>query len=286
MQAAVDTLTLVDQEAPPAHPLTVAPSGAVTPSEILRLAVQSGAGIDQLERLMALQERHEQAQERERKRLAEQAFWRDFAGFRGENVVIPRTLEVDRGRGGSFMQAEYHVVMGMLSVALSRHGFGIRHDVKFGSRLWTTDGVASDIPWVYVTCFLTHRDGHIETLDLEGPPGDLSANWAVQNMQVTASFLKRQSALAITGTPTGGEDDENQMRGSKVATRGPASGKGGGDDEAVDALVQIGKDKAMEGMTVLTDWWASLTQQQREKAMPHFKSMRDAAGNADKKGRK
>ena len=48
--------------------------------------------------------------------------------------------------------------------------------------------------------------------ELEGPPGELSVNTPTQNMQTTASYLKRQSLLAITGTATGGEDDEAKMR--------------------------------------------------------------------------
>ena len=37
---------------------------------------------------------------------ARREFRRDFAGFRGENIIIPKTKRVDRGRGGSFEQAD------------------------------------------------------------------------------------------------------------------------------------------------------------------------------------
>lgn len=266
-----------------AMPLT-APQGpaqatamVVTPADLLRIAMDSGdKDIERLERLMAMDERYRESQERERQRQAVLAFRRDFAAFRGENIVIPLTKEVDRGRGGSFSQAEYHVAASMLSPALSQHGFGFRHDVKFGSRKWTTDGVESDVPWVYVTCHLEHRDGHTEKLDLEGPPGDLSVNTPVQNMQVTASFLKRQSLLAITGTATGGEDDESAMPRTKQAKAGAA--------EPPTALIEAGEAAATSGMDALNRWWQSLTDAQRKLMTPQFGAMRAAARKFDQDG--
>jgi hypothetical protein len=197
-----ETLELVETaEQKPQTALAVTDN---SPAGMMMAALQSGASLDHIEKMMDLQLRWE-------KREAEKAFRVDFAAFRGANIIIPKSKYVDRGRAGSFHQAEYDEVCRRISPALSEHGLSFRHDQKFGSRKWTTDGVESDVPWVYVTCYLEHKSGHAETLTLEGPPGDLSANTATQNMQVTASYLKRQSLLAITGTATGGEDDENKM---------------------------------------------------------------------------
>lgn len=188
------------------QPMTVATPRGVTPADLLQIAMQSGdKDIDRLERLMKMVLE-------DRQRDAMLAFREDFARFTGENIIIPKTLFVERGKAGSFEQAEYDRVCGMLSPALSKHGFGYRHDQKFTSKPWTTDGVTSDIPWVIVTCFLEHRKGHTEIVTLEGPPGDLTANTPVQNMQTTATYCKRQSLLAVTGTPTGGEDKEADLR--------------------------------------------------------------------------
>lgn len=288
MNTATDTpqLALVDIEPskqamlPATQPTMQA--AVVTPADVLRVAMEAGdKDIDRLERLMAMQERWLESQERERARQAELAFWRDFAAFRAENVIIPKTKFVDRGKGGSFTQAEYHVAAEMLSPALAKHGFSFRHDMKFGSRPWTTDGVVSDVPWVFVTCYLTHREGHIEKLDLEGPPGELSVNTPVQNMQVTGSFLKRQSLLAITGTATGGEDDEGEMRNRRADRQRPA---GGGDDAEYERIRTQGHEKATQGMKPLTEWWGKLTQAQRDLLTPEFGAMKDAARKFDKDG--
>lgn len=279
--AVAEQMTLVDSEQRPSALPSVQqqnmPANVVTPADLLRIAMESGdKDIERLERLMAMDERYRQMQERERQRAAELAFRRDFAALAGENITVPKTKHVDRGRGGSFEQAEYHVVSDMLKPALSRHGFGFRHDQKFGARRWMTDGVESDVPWVWVTCYLEHRDGHSEKLELEGPPGDLSVNTPTQNMQSTASYLKRQSLLAITGTATGGEDDENRLRPRGNPQQTDAA------PEANESLLDAGRDAAMNGMKALTAWWGALTAKQRSTLNNEFGSLRKAAAAADR----
>jgi hypothetical protein len=257
---------------------------------VVQYLVQSGASVEQVQAALELQVRadnHKLEMMREKRRMDEEdrkvaallAFRRDFAAFRGENIIIPKSKYVDRGKAGSFHQAEYGAVMQMISPALSRHGFSLRHNEVFGSRKWTTDGVESDVPWVYVTCYLEHRDGHSERLDLEGPPGELSANTPVQNMQATGSYLKRQSALAITGTATADEDDEGKMRRRTRSNNEPA------DDGEAESLLGAGRDQALKGMKALTDWWASLTAKQRTALSPEFPGMRKAAQAADEGGK-
>lgn len=188
--------------AAPEQPLALAEN---SPMAMMLAATRLGATLADVREMMAIH-REMKADE------AREIFRADFAAFRGENITIPKTKHVDRGRGGSFDQAEYHEVCNRLSPALSRHGFSFRHDQKFGVRRIMTEGVENDVGWVWVTCHLEHRKGHAERLELEGPPGELSVNTPTQNMQTTASYLKRQSLLAITGTATGGEDDEAKMR--------------------------------------------------------------------------
>lgn len=263
-------LTLVEPAEPTGGVLAERPAQALaapetSPAGMMLALMSRGATLDQIERMMDLHERGE-------RREAEKAFREDFAAFRGENIIIPKTKEVDRGRGGSFIQAEYDQVCGRLSPALSRHGFGFRHDQRFGVRRMMHEGVESDVGWVWVTCYLEHRKGHVEKLELEGPPGDLSVNTPTQNMQTTASYLKRQSLLAITGTATGGEDDENAMR------RREADDKPDPDAD----LLAAGKTAADKGMKALTDWWSQLTAKQRGALNKDFGAMRRTATEVDK----
>lgn len=261
---------IVERTEQPARPLTV-----------IEHAIKSGATPEQLQQILELQVRadnHQLEMMREKRRMDEEdrkaaallAYRRDFAAFRGENIIIAKSKEVDRGRAGSFMQAEYHAIAQQLSPALSKHGFSFRHDQKFGPKPWPLpDNPNNVVGWVWVTCFLEHKDGHAETLELEGPEGDQSANTPVQNMQLTASYLKRQSLLAITGTATGGEDDENAMRSRR---RDP-------DDSGVadDALLQAGRDASLEGLEALTKWWSGLTGKQRNQMTSEFGALKNAA---------
>lgn len=238
-----------------------------SPMAMMLTAQRQGASLADIREMMAIQREYEAAE-------AKKAFDEAFAGFRGENVIIPKTKHVDRGRGGSFDQAEYDEVCRRLSPALSRHGFGFRHDQKFGSRKWTTDGVESDVPWVWVTCHLAHRKGHTETLELEGPPGDLTVNTPTQNMQTTASYLKRQSLLAITGTATGGEDDEARMR----RDGGPRA------PEIPPELLRAARDEAMKGWKAFAAWIKDRTEEERTLLDPESANLKQTAKDADAKG--
>ena len=258
------------------------------PLTVLEHAARSGATVAEMREMMALQvqmDNHQLELMREKRRMDEEdrkaagvlAFRRDFAALCGENITIPKSKFVDRGRAGSFWQAEYGKVADMLKPALSKHGFGFRHNEVFGSRRWMKDGVESDAPWVYVTCYLEHRDGHVETLDLEGPPGDLSANTVVQNMQATGSYLKRQGLLALTGTATQDEDDESKMRG-KAKRREPDGGDEQGPD---DTLLDAGRSESMKGMKALTAWWGALNAKQRTAMNSEFGALRRCAAKVD-----
>lgn len=237
-----------------------------SPMSMMLAAQRQGASLADVREMMAIH-REMKADE------AREIFRADFAAFRGENIIIPKTKHVDRGRGGSFDQAEYDEVCRRLSPALSRHGFSFRHDQKFGLRRVMTDGAENDVGWVWVTCHLEHRRGHAEHLELEGPPGELSVNTPTQNMQTTASYLKRQSLLAITGTATGGEDDEAKMRREEGAR--PA--------EIPSDLLQAARDAAMLGWKGFAAWIKGRTEAERVLLDPESENLKAAAKAADAK---
>jgi hypothetical protein len=250
-------------------------SAVSSPADLLRIAMERGdkIPIEMMERMMTMQERFEEAQERERKRQAELEFRRDFAEFKGENIAIPKTKKVQqRGREGkqgpSYDQTELHVVAGLLQPALSRHGFGYRFDVKF------TRAADGGIAWCIVTCKLEHRAGHVEVLTLEGPPDDSGAKNPLQEMQSSATFLMRHSLMAITGTAQAGMDNDGRgARGQESEAEAPS-----------EELLQAGRDASMLGMKPLTAWWGALAAQEREALTHDFKQMREAARMADQKG--
>ncbi|SEL13450.1 hypothetical protein SAMN05216359_105323 [Roseateles sp. YR242] len=249
------------------------PRAAVTPADLLQVAMEAGdKDIERLERLMQMNLRYRELQQQEIKRAEEIAFEAAFVGFTGENIIVPKTKHVDRGRGGSFAQAEFDVACNLIKPALAKHGFGIRHKEEFGSKTETRNGEEVRTPWVWVVCILTHRAGGRDELALDGPADTQSVNSPTQNAQSTCTYLKRQSMLAITGTPTGGEDDE-----AKHARQQ----KGEAESEHGEELRAAGRAAALEGMKKLTAWWGSLTDTDRAELSKDFGDMRKAARRAD-----
>jgi hypothetical protein len=249
------------------------PSAAVTPGDLLRVAMEAGdKDIERLERLMSMDLRYRELQEQERKQQRMLAFRADFVGLSGEGIVVPKTKHVDRGRAGSFEQAEFDEVKRRLSAPCARHNFGFRHDQKFGAKRLAIEGVEQEMPWVWVWCYLDHGLGHTEVIELEGPAGDLPANTVVQNQQATASYLKRVSLLAITGTATGGEDDEVKLVKQQ---------KGADKTDRLDVMRDAGRAASLEGMQSLTGWWGKLSEKDRADLSKDFGGMRKAARLAD-----
>jgi hypothetical protein len=270
-------------------------------------AIQNGATPEQLERILDLMVRsdnHQLELMREKRRMNEEdrilaaklTFDDALNKLRSHNIIVPKTKEVvQTARGGGpgprFKQSEFDVVCSMLSPALYACGLSFRHDMRFDMRDWKADGSNPDIPagtaitipWVYVICYLTHKDGHTETLTLEGPPDSSGSKNPLQEMQSTASYLKRQSLLAITGTATGGEDDESGMRG-RSAGRQQRQDDQQGDPAESEELLGAGAEAAKGGMKTLTAWWGALTAKQRADLSPVFANMRKVAQQADKQG--
>jgi hypothetical protein len=257
---------------------TVQPAGAVAALAadplvaMINAAVQRGAGIDELRELAQLARELREDRERERKRQAEIAFRNDFAGFKAENIVVNKTKMVeqkkrDGGAGPSYAQTEYHVVANLLQPALARHGFGYRFDVKFERA--AEGGVA----WCRVECKLEHRDGHVETVALEGPPDSSGAKNPLQEMQSSATFLMRHALLAITGTAQAGMDNDG---------RGAREPRGEDDDGDGESLVDAGRAAAMEGMAAWSKWFNGLTGKQKNAiTLRESNQMRAAAREAD-----
>jgi len=168
---------------------------AATPADLLRIAVESGADLDRLERLMSLQERWEAKQ-------AKQSYDAAFSAFKAEAVTILKGRKVTDGplRGKSY--AELHDVVNAVTPALSRHGL---------SSSWKL--TKDDKDWMEVTCYLRHVNGHEESVSMGGPPDAGGAKNAIQARASTKTYLERYTLKAITGLSE--QEDDDDGRGGK-----------------------------------------------------------------------
>lgn len=189
--------TLKPQPAAQARP--AAP--AATPMALLQIAMDQGADLDRLERLMQMQERWQEGQARE-------AFNRAFAAFKAESIAIVKNISVADGPLKGKKYADLFAVVSAITPAMSKHG------LSFNWRL-TRDEAA----WLEVTCTVRHEAGHSETVSMGGPPDTGGAKNAIQARASAKSYLERYTLLAITGLAAQDQDDDG--RGGPKGTQMP-----------------------------------------------------------------
>ena len=161
-----------------------------TPMGMVALAVQQGAGIEHLARLMDLQDRYE-------KKEAEKAFVAALSRFKSEAIEIIKTKQVKYGQT-SYKHAELAGIVEAATPALSRYGLSLR---------WTTDQQGSIIR---VTAILQHVQGHAETVSLESPADSSGQKNALQAVASAITYLQRYTAMAILGLAAKDQDDDGR----------------------------------------------------------------------------
>ncbi len=226
---------------------------SVEPSRLLQIAVEQGADIDKLTRLMELQERWEAS-------IARKAFNAAFAAFKAEGVRIVKNIDVKDGPLKGKRYADLFAVVDTLTPVLSRHGL---------SASWKLTKDERD--WLEVTCVLAHVGGHAETVSMGGPPDAGGAKNQIQARASCQSYLRRYTFLAITGMAAADEDDD---------------GNGGAPDPSavsaeVTALINAAESQAQKGSDALRKWWESQAESARQQLMPRLKSLKATAKQAD-----
>lgn len=161
-----------------------------SPEAVLQLAISQGAPLEQLEKFMALRERHEANE-------AKKAFNRAFAAFKAESVTILKGTEIKDGPLKGKHHADLHDVISATTEPLAKHGLTIS---------WKT--TKDDKDWMEVTCFLKHDAGHAETESMGGAPDSGPGRNAIQARGSTRTYLQRYTALAILGQAAKGADDD------------------------------------------------------------------------------
>jgi hypothetical protein len=142
-----------------------------TPSDLLRIAVEQGADIEKLEKLMVLQERWEANQ-------ARKAYVEAMAAFKKNAPEIYKDKNVSF-TGTSYNHATLGGICEVVIESLAKHGFSHRWDTKQpGSGM------------IVVTCILTHLLGHSEETMLEAPPDNSGKKNSIQSIASTVTYLQ------------------------------------------------------------------------------------------------
>jgi len=221
-------------EQPPANVPAVQHRTALattTPADLLRIAVESNADLDKLERLMVLQDKWEAKE-------ARRSYDAAFAAFKAEAVMILKGRKVTDGplRGKSY--AELHDVVNAVTPALSKHGL---------SSSWKLTKDEKD--WMQVTCYLRHISGHEESVSMGGPPDAGGAKNAIQARASTKTYLERYTLKAICGLSEQDDDDDGAGGSSSRSQQrdNPATGnsnKSAAAEKAMYSQESFDKNKA------------------------------------------
>ena len=182
---------------------------AITPLAMLSQAVERGADVAVLEKLMALHERWEANQ-------ARKAFDVAIASAKGEIPPIVRNREVDftsqKGRT-NYRYEDLAEIARIVDPILRRHGLSYRHrSAQAGNRLT-------------VTCILSHEGGYSEDTTLEVAEDHSGNKNPIQAVGSAATYLMRYTLKLALGLSVTNDDDSRAIGGDSVIS-----------DEQADAI--------------------------------------------------
>ena len=172
-------------------------AGAIAPAaerdvmDLLARAVEAGASVEALERLVALKERVD----RER---ARRAFFEALTRAQDEMPEVPKArtahIATRSGVSYSYRYAALEDITRVIRPILARHGLSYAWDVAQG------DGT------LIVTCVLRHVDGHEERASFPVPVDSGARMSAAQANGAALTYGRRQSLVAVLGLTTADED--------------------------------------------------------------------------------
>ena len=162
---------------------------------LLEYAIYQNAPIETLKELMELQERDDANRARKAYHVA-------MAEFHAETINIIK--DKDNTQYGSKYVSKAGLI-NTVSPFLSKHGLSHRFDV-----LQPENGN------VGVSCILTHRDGHSESVTMSAPPDVSGKKNPIQQIKSTKTYLEIATFESITGLASmeGSLDDDGNAAGN------------------------------------------------------------------------
>jgi len=187
------------------HEGTIQDVVQANPVHLLELAVQSGVDVEQLEKLMAMQERWEAAQ-------ARKSFYEAMSRFQAEVPKIEKTKTVDypskKGGRVNYSYAPIDSVVEQILPVARVCGFSHRFEIE---------PIENDE--LNIICIITHRDGHSEQTAMR-VPADTSGNKnTVQSRGSAITYGQRYTLIAAYGLTTADQDDDGRQSVTKPYER-------------------------------------------------------------------
>lgn len=189
-------------------PSAVIPMPEATPMQMVAIAVQQGADLAKIEKLMELQERWEKNQ-------ARKAYVAAMAAFKANPPIILKNKHVSfslkTGGRTEYNHATHDEVTNKIIMAMAPHGL---------SHNWT---VRQEGNMVFVKCAITHELGYSESTEMFGPPDTTGTKSAIQAIASTTTLLQRYTLLSISGLTSQeiSNNDADDLRDDHGAGKAP-----------------------------------------------------------------
>lgn len=163
----------------------------VTPLTMIERAIEKGADVAMIEKLMELQERND-------RNLGRRAFDAAIAAAKAEIPPIFKNRKVDftssKGRT-NYAHEDLAEIARTVDPILSRYGLSYRYRTSQDQRVLT------------VTCILSHRDGYSEETTLNGAADESGNKNHIQAIGSAATYLQRYTLKLALGLAASDDDD-------------------------------------------------------------------------------
>ena len=179
------------------------------PNNLLALAIDKGAGIDEITKLVELAERMEDRQ-------SERAYYVALSQFQKNCPEIKRNKKADFGQttggktGAKYSYAPLDSIVSKIKAPLADAGLSYRfeepalRDNLFG-----------------VICIVSHVGGHSTSVVMYAPADNSGGKSSIQQIGSTMTYLRRYTMTGILGITTGDEDDDGKSADAPDAPETP-----------------------------------------------------------------
>ena len=167
----------------------------ITPDSMLAMAVQQGSDIESIRELLKLKREWEADEAKKAYVVAMNAFKKNPPEiFKDQHV----SYTTDKGTT-EYDHASLSNVVKTIGQALAKHGLSHR---------WDMDTLEGGV--IKVTCVITHKDGHSESVPMQGGADKSGGKNEIQAKGSTITYFQRYTLLAATGLATAGQDDDGR----------------------------------------------------------------------------
>lgn len=181
-----------------AEPITQLP--VTTPMSMIERAVEKGADVGMIEKLMELAERHD-------RNLGRRAFDQAIASAKAEFPEIRKNKTVDfstaKGRT-HYRHEDMAEISRAVDPVLSRYGLSYRYRTQQDGRSVT------------VTCILSHKDGYSEETTLSSAADESGNKNHLQAVGSAATYLQRYTLKMALGIAATEDDDGRRADAAKL----------------------------------------------------------------------